>query len=312
LDFYFFSIFLAFQKVFIISKKKKVFPQKKISRRGKKMASTYTSNNNNTNNIANNNNNNDNNNEMPPSLYFSDDEHFNKKLQNGVSATTLFDDAMNHHKHQQHEYMYQQKRQQQQKQEKASANNNIDNFGTSPNSRRQSSVGSPLSNNVGTSTGRGANSFLQQGAYTATTTTSNSINNSRTGTATNSNKREDLGVMTSTSHLSDFPNISMDDPLYSSTITMLKRTRGEITQLASELSAANMINELPTSEDVRRIVAKIFADPRNAEAISESEWRRMEQGYLTQREKLSEKINDHLQQEKAALQEEIKRLGMDS
>lgn len=271
--------------------------------------------------------------EMPASLYFSDDEHFNKKLQNGVSATTLFDDAMNHHRHQQHEYMFQQRRAQQEQQQKNNAGDDgtsPSNGNTSPNSRRQS-VGSALTGFASspTATGRGANAFLQNNnnnntnnnAITTVASTS-SATNSRVGTAnTNNNNNnggkgnspaKDLGVMTSTSHLADFPNISMDDPLYSSTITMLKRTKAEISQLATELSAANMINELPTSEDVRRIVAKIFADPRNAEAISESEWKRREQSYMAQRDKMAEKINDHLQQEKAALQEEIKRLGMDS
>jgi hypothetical protein len=269
--------------------------------------------------------------DVPANLYFSDDEHFNKKLQTGASATTLFKDAMSQHRHQQHEYLFQQKQQQQMKQQQE-ASRNSPTLTTDNQQSRRDSIGSPLLQS--STSARGAAAFLNKNENN---NNKNNSNTSRSGTAqsgatrpsTSSRAAAELGTAgnnnnnassgsillptggSKNQHLADFPNIQMDDPLYSSTIMMLKRTRNEIQQLASELSASNMINDLPASEDVRRIVAKIFADPKNAETISESEWKRREQSYVTQRDKMAEKINDHLQQEKAALQEEIKRLGMD-
>lgn len=248
--------------------------------------------------------------EVSAQSYFTDDEHFNKRLQDGVGASTLFADAMGTHRNQQEQR----------------ALNRGEIAAASSTSRKGSVaaiVGATSTNSSRPDTGgttRGAAAFLQAQKV-------QQPQQGPGGTGTAAAAGGGGGVSPAQQHrgtsphntpggnaaryLANFPQISLDDPTYSSTLAMLKKTRAELTQLSTELSASNMISDLPTSEDVRRIVAKIFADPRNAELISESEWKRREQAYVAQRDKLSTKINEHLQQEKAALAEEIKRLGIE-
>jgi hypothetical protein len=107
----------------------------------------------------------------------------------------------------------------------------------------------------------------------------------------------------------DLPRIALDDPHYSSTVMMLKKTRQEVEDYTADLSVINTIVDLPTSEDVRRTVAKIFADPRNAEAISESEWRKREQQYQHNRERFGEKMAEHVATEKNLMTQELHKLN---
>lgn len=107
----------------------------------------------------------------------------------------------------------------------------------------------------------------------------------------------------------ELPRMAIDDPHYSSTLVMLKRTRAEVEDFASDLSVISTIADLPVSADVRRTVAKIFADPRNAEAISEQEWKRREHAYQTGKDRLGEQISDHVKREKDTLRKEMAQLG---
>eukprot|EP00657_Telonema_sp_P-1_P003145 TRINITY_DN17554_c0_g1_i1.p1 TRINITY_DN17554_c0_g1~~TRINITY_DN17554_c0_g1_i1.p1 ORF type:complete len:127 (-),score=42.40 TRINITY_DN17554_c0_g1_i1:2-382(-) len=75
----------------------------------------------------------------------------------------------------------------------------------------------------------------------------------------------------------DLPRVSREDKMYTSTALMLKKTRAEVESYSKDLGAVNMIADLPVSGDVRRLVARMYADPKNAEAISEGEWKRREQ-----------------------------------
>lgn len=107
----------------------------------------------------------------------------------------------------------------------------------------------------------------------------------------------------------DLPRMALDDPEYGSTLLMLKRTAAEVDEYCSSLGAANAIVELPTSENVRRVIAKMFADPRNADAISEAEWRRREQAYQASRDKFGAKIEEVVKKDKDALQTELTRMS---
>jgi hypothetical protein len=107
----------------------------------------------------------------------------------------------------------------------------------------------------------------------------------------------------------ELPTVRMDDPHYSSTAVMLKRTRAEVEAYNADLSVLNTIVDLPTSDEVRRTVAKIFADPRNAAAISDAEWKRREQAYLRNKERFSERVGDMLAREKAHMNTELSKLS---
>lgn len=119
---------------------------------------------------------------------------------------------------------------------------------------------------------------------------------------------EAMAAHTSTNRR-ELPRISMDDPHYSSTLAMLKKTRVEVEEFTRDLGAINAVADLPVSADVRRTVARMFADPRNAEAISESEWRKREHQYQIDKEQFGERVSEHLRREREVVQRELQHLS---
>lgn len=107
----------------------------------------------------------------------------------------------------------------------------------------------------------------------------------------------------------ELPTVRMDDHHYSSTAIMLKKTKAEIEAFSNDLSVLNTIVELPVTEEVRRTVARIFADPRNSKELSEAEWKRREQAYLRNKEKFSERFNEQLDAQRTHMTTEMSRLG---
>eukprot|EP00744_Colponema_vietnamica_P018750 GILI01026481.1.p1 GENE.GILI01026481.1~~GILI01026481.1.p1 ORF type:complete len:174 (+),score=33.95 GILI01026481.1:51-524(+) len=104
------------------------------------------------------------------------------------------------------------------------------------------------------------------------------------------------------------PTVAADSKMYLSSALMLKKTRAEVEEYGKDLGAVSTIADLPVSSDVRVAVAKIFADPKNADAISEAEWRRRELEYRMNRELFNEKINEHLRRERDVLHRELSQL----
>lgn len=107
----------------------------------------------------------------------------------------------------------------------------------------------------------------------------------------------------------DLPMFRNHETLYSSTATLLKKTKIEVEEYGKDLGALGMVMDLPTGADVRRTVAKIFADPKSAEVIAEQEWRRREEMYQLSREHMNEKLQAHIRREKEALQREMQQLS---
>jgi hypothetical protein len=105
------------------------------------------------------------------------------------------------------------------------------------------------------------------------------------------------------------PTASLNDAQYSSTALMLKRTKAEMEAYNADLSVLNTVAELPTSEEVRRVVAKIFADPRNAAAISDAEWKRRETAFVRSRERFSDRVNEGLTRERQHMATEMSKLA---
>lgn len=107
----------------------------------------------------------------------------------------------------------------------------------------------------------------------------------------------------------DLPNFRAYENLYSSTATLLKKTKTEVEEYAKDLGALSMVMDFPTGSEVRATVAKMFADPRGADAVADQEWRRREEVYQMAREQLNEKLQAHMRREKEALQRELLQLG---
>jgi hypothetical protein len=106
----------------------------------------------------------------------------------------------------------------------------------------------------------------------------------------------------------ELPKFSSHEALYTSTATLLKRTKDEVSEFAKDLGALDVVTKLSVSSDVMRTVAKIFADPKNAEAISDAEWKRREQEYIVNREVFFEKMSEHMRKERESLQRELQQL----
>lgn len=104
------------------------------------------------------------------------------------------------------------------------------------------------------------------------------------------------------------PAAAPDGAMYHSTCLMLKKTRAEVEAYGRDLGAVSAIADLQVSADVRRTVARLFADPRNAEAISDAEWRRRELEHRMDRDLFNSKIDLHLLRERDSLQRELSSL----
>lgn len=107
----------------------------------------------------------------------------------------------------------------------------------------------------------------------------------------------------------DLPKLSNHEALYTSTAMLLKKTKLEVEEYGKELGALQVIMDLPMGADVRRTVARIFADPKLADEIAEEEWRRREDQYTMSRDHMSEKLQAHLRREKEALSREMQHLN---
>jgi hypothetical protein len=106
----------------------------------------------------------------------------------------------------------------------------------------------------------------------------------------------------------ELPRLALDDPQYSSTLVMLKKTRAEVEEYSSTLGVVNAIVDLPVTENVRRVIAKMFADPRNAEAISDAEYRKRDQMFQQSRERFGARMAEAVKKDKDALQSELSRM----
>ena len=107
---------------------------------------------------------------------------------------------------------------------------------------------------------------------------------------------------------SDLPSIAGESAHYSSTMVMLKKTQQQVEEYGTEFSAFHTILTLPGSAELKRTVAKMFADQKNADAISTAEWKRREADYKDQKAKLNEKQTEQLRKEKDLLQRELQTL----
>ena len=104
------------------------------------------------------------------------------------------------------------------------------------------------------------------------------------------------------------PTARMDDPHYVAAAELLRKTKAEIEAANADLAVLNTIVDLPIPDDVRRTVAKIFADPRHATAISDAEWKRREAQYRRSREKFGERVTDMLARQRQHMSNQMAKL----
>jgi|EP00670_Eutreptiella_braarudii_P001506 hypothetical protein len=101
------------------------------------------------------------------------------------------------------------------------------------------------------------------------------------------------------------PPVSMNHPDYSSTMTLLQLTRADVEEHAKDISAISSILTLPGSIELKRTIAKMFADPKHAEEISRAELDRKEKKYEEDRNKQLQKQAEQLKREREILKQEL-------
>eukprot|EP01012_Entosiphon_sulcatum_P027489 TRINITY_DN3313_c0_g1_i1.p2 TRINITY_DN3313_c0_g1~~TRINITY_DN3313_c0_g1_i1.p2 ORF type:complete len:258 (-),score=50.34 TRINITY_DN3313_c0_g1_i1:45-818(-) len=106
------------------------------------------------------------------------------------------------------------------------------------------------------------------------------------------------------------PAVVADHPDYSSTMALLQLTRKDVEGHARDISAINSILTLPGSIELKRTIAKMFADPKHAEEISRMEWERREKKYEEERNRQLQKQAEQLKKEREILQQELDNLKM--
>eukprot|EP01006_Ploeotia_vitrea_P016885 TRINITY_DN47810_c0_g1_i1.p1 TRINITY_DN47810_c0_g1~~TRINITY_DN47810_c0_g1_i1.p1 ORF type:complete len:262 (+),score=18.75 TRINITY_DN47810_c0_g1_i1:34-819(+) len=104
------------------------------------------------------------------------------------------------------------------------------------------------------------------------------------------------------------PPVVHDHPDYSSTMALLQLTRKDVEAHAKDISAINSILTLPGSIELKRTIAKMFADPKNAEEISRHEWERKERKYEEDRNRQLQKQAEQLKKEREMLKQELAHL----
>eukprot|EP00755_Sulcionema_specki_P027261 Sspe_Gene.87444::Locus_58720_Transcript_1_1_Confidence_1.000_Length_627::g.87444::m.87444 len=104
------------------------------------------------------------------------------------------------------------------------------------------------------------------------------------------------------------PKVVADSPEYSSTLAMLQRTREGVKEFSKQHSALDVVLQLPCTMELKRTIARMFADPKNAAEISKGEWRRREEKYNLEKQRTTEMQAEQLRKDRATLAKELEHL----
>lgn len=96
---------------------------------------------------------------------------------------------------------------------------------------------------------------------------------------------------------------------YSSLLMQLRKTRAEVESSSRERSTLQSILAMEGSADLKRTVTRMFADPKNAEAISEEEYDRREKRWEEDRKNQMKHEMALLMDERAAINRELAHFG---
>eukprot|EP00756_Hemistasia_phaeocysticola_P013242 Hpha_TRINITY_DN15262_c0_g1::TRINITY_DN15262_c0_g1_i1::g.64259::m.64259 len=107
----------------------------------------------------------------------------------------------------------------------------------------------------------------------------------------------------------ELPRVVMNSAEYSSTLALLKRTREDVKEFAGQFNSLDTILQLPGSIELKRTIAKMFADPKNAEETRRAEHKRREERYEAHRMQLADEQADQMRKEQAALAKELEFLS---
>ena len=109
-----------------------------------------------------------------------------------------------------------------------------------------------------------------------------------------------------------FPEVKEGDTGYSSLLMQLLRTRGEVESLSKNQSTLRTILSLDAHPDLKRTITKMFADPKNAEKISQEEHDRREKRFEDERKAQLTHQLALLAEERAIMAREMASMGSNS
>lgn len=118
-------------------------------------------------------------------------------------------------------------------------------------------------------------------------------------------KAAPVDVQQSSSSLqrSQLPRIGVKS--HSSLLLQLKKARHEALQHQREHSTVKTILELDASAALKNAITRMFADPKNADAISQEEYLRREREYNDERNRQANYQNEILREEREAMELEL-------
>ena len=105
----------------------------------------------------------------------------------------------------------------------------------------------------------------------------------------------------------ELPKISAGgaDGSYSSLMMQLKRTKQQVVDHGKALDTVKTLLELDGSTQLRKTITRIFANPKDAEAISEAEYQKRQDQYSADRARVQEQQQEELKDQRIELEREI-------
>eukprot|EP01065_Artemidia_motanka_P027733 TRINITY_DN32935_c0_g1_i1.p1 TRINITY_DN32935_c0_g1~~TRINITY_DN32935_c0_g1_i1.p1 ORF type:complete len:410 (+),score=139.10 TRINITY_DN32935_c0_g1_i1:65-1294(+) len=101
-------------------------------------------------------------------------------------------------------------------------------------------------------------------------------------------------------------------PEYSSLMMQLRRTRRAVEEHGRSINTVKSLLEMQGTAELKRTITRIFADPKQATAISEAEWAKRHKQYEAERVRLHEQQQEELRDQREELAElagRVQRLG---
>eukprot|EP01062_Namystynia_karyoxenos_P009962 TRINITY_DN13526_c0_g1_i1.p1 TRINITY_DN13526_c0_g1~~TRINITY_DN13526_c0_g1_i1.p1 ORF type:complete len:430 (+),score=184.06 TRINITY_DN13526_c0_g1_i1:68-1291(+) len=90
---------------------------------------------------------------------------------------------------------------------------------------------------------------------------------------------------------------------YSSLMMQLRKTRKAVEEHGRSINTVKSLLEMQGTAELKKTITRIFADPKQAAAISEAEWAKRHKQYEAERQRLQEQQQEELRDQREELEE---------
>ncbi len=105
------------------------------------------------------------------------------------------------------------------------------------------------------------------------------------------------------------PRLRDESRSHSSLLRQLKMTKKQAEAHRQENSTAKCLLNMQASAELKRAITRMFADPKNAEAISAEEQQKRDAAYLGERSRTQKYQNDLMKDEREMMERELASIG---